>query len=334
MFLFEIQIGVAILLDLCLGDPRFLPHPVCLIGFFCSSSEKLLRRIFVNETVAGGVTVFSVLFLTLGLTTGILFVSSRISPFVVSSVALYLLYTCLAARGLVSHSRAVYLALQQGATLVPAREAVSRIVGRDTRSLEREGIISACVETVAENMVDGVTAPLFYAILLSLLSPLLGIDPLLLALYGAMGYKAINTMDSMFGYKNDRYLRFGMIAARVDDLVNFIPARISGLMLVLAAYFLGLNWKNALFIFRRDRLAHASPNAAHPEAAVAGALMVRLGGTSSYFGKKMIKPSIGDAHRVLEDQDILKTNRMMLLGSLFFLISLLVVRATLLAELP
>ncbi len=333
MFLFEQQIVAVILLDLCLGDPRLLPHPICLIGFFCSSSEKLLRRIFANETVAGGVTVLTVLLLTLGLTTGILFGSAQVSPFAASAVALYLLYTCLAARGLVSHSRAVYQALQQGSTLAPAREAVSQIVGRDTASLEREGIISACVETVAENMVDGVTAPLFYAIVLSLLAPLLGIDPILLALFGAMGYKAINTMDSMFGYKNDRYLHFGMIAARLDDLVNFIPARISGLMLIAAAFFLGMNWRNALIIFRRDRLAHASPNAAHPEAAVAGALMVRLGGTASYFGKKMIKPSIGDAHRVLEDQDILKTNNLMLLGSLFFLISLLLMRAVLLAGL-
>jgi len=203
---------------------------------------------------------------------------------------------------------------------------VAQIVGRDTSQLDRLGIIRACVETVAENMVDGVTAPLFYAVLFSLFSPLTGIDPLFLATIGAMGYKTVNTMDSMFGYKNKKYLYFGRTAAIIDDIVNWIPARISGVVLIPAAFFLGLDWKNAFIVFRRDRLAHASPNAAHSESAVAGALRIELGGTSVYFGKEMVKPAMGYPHRELESKDIIKTNHLMLMGSFLFLLSMLFCR--------
>lgn len=329
MFVFDLQIGAAVVLDLLLGDPRCLPHPVRLIGIFCVWSEKVFRRLISSECIAGLFAVCTVIFLTLALTAVLLLSVNYYSASLGQIVAVFLLYTSLAARGLVTHSRQVYNALFNTHSLDGARTAVGQIVGRDTAELDRPGIIRACVETVAENMVDGVTAPLFYGILFSLFAlftPFAGISPLFLAVFGAMGYKAVNTMDSMFGYKNERYLFFGRTAARLDDLVNWIPARISGLMLVPAAFVLGLDRKNAFTIFKRDRLAHASPNAAHPEAAVAGALGIELGGTSIYFGKEIIKPVIGDNHRMAEDRDILRTNDLMLLGSFLFLLAMLAFR--------
>lgn len=326
MFIFELQLSAAIFLDCFSGDPRFIPHPVQLIGFLCVRSEKLFRKTLNSEYVAGLFAFFTVFILSISLTSLILFTANSFSSLFAQTIAIILLYTCLAARGLVAHSRAVYNALQNTETLEPAQTAVAQIVGRDTSNLSQKGIIRACVETVAENMVDGVTAPLFYAVMLSLFAPILGVTPLFLAVLGAMGYKAVNTMDSMFGYKNERYINFGRTAAKVDDFVNWLPARISGLFLVPAAFFLGLDWKNSFIIFRKDRLSHASPNAAHPEAAVAGALGIELGGTSMYFGEEVVKPVIGFDKRRAEDKDILRANTIMLLGSFLFLIALLLFR--------
>lgn len=330
MFLFELQISIAVFLDLLFGDPRWLPHPVRLIGFFCNTSEKIFRKVTSSEAIAGLLSFVTVLLLTLGGTTLLIAFINLFSPLFAKLAAVYLLYTMIAARDLVVHSRQVYSALQEDTkNLDAARIAVAQIVGRDTAALDRKEIIRASIETVAENMVDGVTAPLFYAVLFSIFAPLTGIDPLFLAVTGAMGYKAVNTMDSMFGYKNDQYLHFGRIAAKFDDFVNLLPARISGLLLVPAACILGLNWRNALFILKRDRLAHASPNAAHPEAAVAGALDVELGGVSIYFGREVKKPTIGDNTRPINNLDILLANRLMLIGSFFFLFILLICRFSL-----
>ncbi len=329
MSLFDLQLALAVVLDLLLGDPRFLPHPVRLIGMFCSACERIWRRSLLPEYLSGLLTVLSVLFLSLGSTAFVLWLAGLISPLAVQVLAVFLLYTSFAARSLVEHSRVVFRALNEGEGLDNARNAVAQIVGRDTAALDRTGIIRACVETVAENMVDGITAPVFYAVVGSLLSGLTGLDPLVMAVLGAMGYKAVNTMDSMFGYRNDSYLYFGRAAARLDDLVNLLPARISGLILIPAAFVLGLDWRGALRILRRDRLAHASPNAAHSEAAVAGALGVILGGTSFYFGEKVIKATIGDNRRELEDRDIPRTNSLILLASLLFLLLMLILRYSL-----
>lgn len=257
-----------------------------------------------------------------------LYLVNTFSSFLAQCIAVFLLYTSVAMRDLIVHSKMVYRQLQNNdsASLDPARKAVAQIVGRDTAVLDRRGIIRATVETVAENMVDGVTAPLFYAVLFSFFAPLTGISPIFLAVLGAFGYKAVNTMDSMFGYKNEQYLFFGRSAALTDDFVNFIPARLSGLILIPAAALCGYDWGNAWKVFTRDRLAHASPNAAHPEAAVAGALKIELGGVSQYFGKKIIKPVIGDDEREVEGGDILRTNRLMLLASFLFLLMILFVR--------
>ncbi len=325
-FIFELLIWAAVLFDLLCGDPRWFPHPVRLIGLFCTRCEAVSRHLVNSKLLAGGVTVVAVLTLTLSLAASLLAFASLFSLLLAQGLAIFILYTSVAAQDLVRHSKKVYSALQADDSLDSARKAVSRIVGRDTAALDKSGIIRACVETVAENMVDGVTAPLFFAILVSLLAPVTGMNPILLAALGAIGYKAVNTMDSMIGYKNDRYLLFGKCAARLDDLVNFIPARISGLILVPAALLLGFDWKGAYRVFVCHRLNHASPNAGHPEAAVAGALGIQLGGVSNYFGKAVDKPFIGDPGRAVEARDILQTNRLMLLGSFLFLLLMLLLR--------
>jgi adenosylcobinamide-phosphate synthase len=323
MFLFELHISIVVILDLLFGDPSYLLHPVRIIGYFCEQSEKVFRKLTASDAMAGMLSFATVLCITICGTTLVLACINLYSPLIVQITAILLLYTTVAARDLVVHSRQVYSALQNSENLDDARNAVAQIVGRDTEELDKKGIIRACIETVAENMVDGVTAPLFFAVFFSLFTTFSSVNPLFTAAIGAMGYKAVNTMDSMFGYKNEKYLHFGKVAAKFDDFVNFIPARVSALMLIPAAFVLGLNWKNAFVIFKRDRLAHASPNAAHPEAAFAGALDIELGGVSVYLGKEIKKPTLGDSNRPVNESDILLANRLMLLGSFFFLLLLL-----------
>lgn len=320
--IYALQIFLALLLDCVLGDPRSWPHPVKMIGWLCQSSEQFFRARLKNEVVAGAVTVIIVLSLTVMTAMLILLGLHRISSILADILAVFLLYTTLAARDLARHSEDVYHFLQAD-DLPAARKAVAMIVGRDTEALDSAGVCRACVETVAENTVDGVTAPVFWGIICGLSAPFLGLDAILLTAIGALFYKAANTMDSMFGYKNRQYLLFGRVAARLDDVLNFLPARLSPFFLIVAAFFLGLHYRQATTIFLRDRLQHASPNAGHPEAAVAGALGVRLGGPSRYFGGIVEKPFIGDNDRALDPADILKTNRLMYLGSLLFMLFLL-----------
>lgn len=219
MLLFEFQLLLAIGLDLLAGDPRWFPHPVRMIGFLCNNFEKLFRMVCSSVSIAGLLTVISVLFITLTTTAFILAVLHQISPLAAQIFAVFLLYTTIAIRDLLKHSKEVYTKLtgKGGESLGPARNAVAMIVGRDTSVLDKKGIIRATIETVAENMVDGITAPLFYAICATLLSPITGINPIYLAVSGAIGYKAVNTMDSMIAYKNKRYLVFGKWAAYLDD---------------------------------------------------------------------------------------------------------------------
>ncbi len=328
MFLFDFQLLAALILDIVFGDPVWFPHPVRIIGFFCNKFETIFRHMFSSEYVAGLLSFISVLAVTTGGTALLLYLIYTFSPLLAQCFAVFLLYTSVAIRDLVIHSKRVYKQLKSNdsVSLDPARKAVAQIVGRDTAALDQEGIIRATVETVAENMVDGVTAPLFYAVLFTFLAPFTGINPVFLAVAGAIGYKAVNTMDSMFGYKNDKYLFFGRSAALTDDFFNFIPARLSGVILVPAAALCGYNWQNAWQVFRRDRLAHASPNAAHAEAAVAVALGIELGGVSQFFGQKTVKPLIGRDDRKIDKDDILRTNRLMLLASFLFLVTMLFVR--------
>lgn len=323
--LFIAALFAAIFLDQMFGDPRWLPHPVKIIGTCCNSLESLTRRIVKSPGVAGAVTALTVISITMVCTFILLKVLFSISVFLGYGGAILILYTTIAARDLVKHSEIVYSHLHPVQRIENARKSVAMIVGRDTTQLSGTEVSKACVETVAENMVDGVTAPLFYAVLGGLVS-FWGIDHIGYAAIGAMTYKSINTMDSMFGYKNERYLHFGKVAARLDDVVNFIPARLTGLVLVPTAAFLRLDWKGSWVTLVEDRLSHASPNAGHPEAAVAGALGVQLGGDSSYFGKVVSKPTLGRKTRTIAAQDILITNKMMLLGSALFVCGLLLLK--------
>lgn len=275
----EILLPTAFLLDLLFGDPAWFPHPVRLIGRLADRLERLCRRLTTNLYMAGLLTVVLVLAVTGGLTWGLLYGSAAVNPWLGLLAGLYILYASLAARDLARHSMQVLRPLCAN-DLALARQQLAMIVGRDTEALDAQGVCRACVESVAENIVDGVTAPLFWA---AIFGPL-----------GAMVYKAVNTMDSMFGYKNEQYLKFGLVAARLDDLANFIPARLTAMLVVAVAFLLGYNGRQAWRIWHRDHNCHASPNSGHTEAAVAGALGLQLGGSSSYFGRIVNKPTMGD----------------------------------------
>jgi len=304
----EYQIIAAIVLDLILGDPRWLPHPVRLIGRFAIALETPLRKIFRNPRLAGVMTVLSVL-MVVGLSTcAVIIAAGLLHPLAADAVSIMLLYTTFSARDLIDHSLNVYHRLKAG-NLEEARKKVSLLVGRDTDSLDETGIVRATVESVAENTVDGVTAPLFFGIVAG---------PI-----GAMLYKAVNTLDSTFGYKNERYREFGWASAKLDDLANFIPARLTALMIPVAAVVLKLSPLNSLRILVRDRKKHPSPNSGLSEAAVAGALQVQLGGLNSYFGQPSFRPTIGDPVRELKKDDIRKANSLvyvtLILAAIVFL---------------
>lgn len=307
-------------IDLLLGDPAWMPHPVVFMGRCISALEKLLRRAFPKTAqgkLAGGVILAAVLPLgTLALTGLCVWGLGLIHPALSFALQVLWCWQALAAKGLRQESDNVRRALVTG-TLDDARKAVSRIVGRDTAALSREGVIRAAVETVAENFSDGVVAPLFWM--------LLGGAPL------ALAYKAVNTMDSMVGYKNDRYLYFGRAAAKLDDAANWIPSRLAALLLVAVAPLTGQNAKRAFAIWRRDRRKHASPNSAQTESAMAGALGGQLAGPASYFGKIHQKPWIGDDTRPIEPQDITRAGRMLYAGSVLALVLLCGVRLGMLA---
>lgn len=292
----ELQIIAALLLDLAVGDPRSLPHPVQLIGRFAAACETFFRKALPSKRLAGALTVTSVLLATAMTVAILLNTVSLLFPWAYEIVSVLLLYTCFATHDLEKHSREVSQALAEK-NLPEARRRVAMIVGRDTEDLNEEDVARACVESVAENIVDGVTGPLFFAFLGG---------PI-----GALLYKAINTMDSTFGYKNEKYKKFGMAAARLDDIANFLPARISGLLVVCASFFLRMDPKASWRIFVRDRNQHASPNAGQTEAAVAGALGLQFGGTNIYFGHPVTKPTIGDPTTSATEKHILKANRIL-----------------------
>lgn len=304
--LFALLLGFC--LDLLLGDPHWAPHPVRAIGALIAGLEHLLRRVFPKtkwgELIAGGLLALLVMGASTAAVLLVLWAAGRLSVWVAFAVETVLCYQLLATRALRDESLKVYRALKSG-SLSDAQEAVSMIVGRDTECLDETGVAKAAVETVAENASDGVIAPLLF-----------------LALGGAplgMFYKAVNTMDSMVGYKNEPYLYFGRAAARLDDVLNFIPARISGLLMCLSAAPLGYDGPNALRIMKRDHGKHKSPNSAWTEAAAAGAFHIQLAGPARYFGALVEKPTIGDAGRPVEPLDILRANRLMYAAAFFAL---------------
>ena len=304
------------LLDCVLGDPEKMPHPVVWMGKAIYRLEKWLRR-HLPQTPKGETT--GGIILAVVLPVGTLFISGGlcwmfwwIHPLLGLALQAFWCWQALAMRCLVKESRNVYRCLKTEG-LESGRKAVARIVGRDTAQLSERGVIKATVETVAENFSDGVLAPMIYM--------LIGGAPL------ALTYKAINTMDSMVGYKNDKYLYFGRAAAKLDDAANYLPSRIAALMWILACPLAGGNLRNAWKIWRRDRRNHASPNSAQTESACAGSLGIQLAGPASYFGKLLEKPYIGDAMREIELEDILRTNRIMMASSVLGLIIGLAIHA-------
>ena len=293
------------LLDCAVGDPYNIPHPVKLIGRLIGGLEKLVRK-HMRDLRTGGILLgLTVIVLSTVLPLVLLVICYHIS--IILGIAAETIMCCymLAAKCLCSESMKVCKAAGSGDTEA-ARKAVSMIVGRDTAVLDKNGIVRAAVETVAENASDGVTAPLFY-----------------MGLGGAVGaffYKSVNTMDSMIGYKDEKYADIGRFAAKLDDVLNFIPSRMTALLMAASAPLAGLDGRNAFRIWKRDRRNHASPNSAQPESACAGALHVRLAGDAWYFGKLHKKPYIGDDDRPVKPEDIRLANRLMYLSSVLMLI--------------
>lgn len=292
-----IEITLGFLLDLIIGDPQNPIHPIRIIGSLCKTVENLFRRIFKNSLkVAGLITWISVVLVVFLFNYYLLKGAYIINNILGMALASIMIYFCIATKALkVEGLKVVKYIIKDD--IEGARKQLSYIVGRDTKNLDKESILKAVVETVAENMSDGIIAPLFYA----------GIGGAPLAFL----YKAVNTMDSMFGYKNDKYYDFGYFPAKLDDLFNYIPARLTGYLIVAIAFVLKLDYKNSFKIYKRDKNNHSSPNSAHPEAAVAGALNVRLGGANYYFGKLVEKPTIGDDLEKVDLDKVNKTNKIL-----------------------
>ena len=295
-------------LDLLIGDPHFIPHPVRLIGSLISFLDKRLNsdvRYNSSENEAnltkykrGVLLAFTVIFATFAVSVIILVAAYSINLYAGVIAEAVMTWQILATKCLRVESMRVYDALRTDG-VEAGRRAVSMIVGRDTSVLDEAGVTRAAVETVAENTSDGVIAPMLYT---AIGGPVLGFV-----------YKAVNTMDSMLGYKNDKYMYFGRFAARLDDVVNFIPARISAYLMIIAAFIGGRQFdgRNAYRIFKRDRFNHASPNSAQTESVCAGALRVQLAGDAVYFGRLVKKKYIGDGLREIEYEDIKRANRLM-----------------------
>lgn len=295
-------------LDLLIGDPHFIPHPVRLIGSLISFCDKRLncdagyniseKKLNLIKYKRGMLLAFTVIFATFAMSVIIIVAAYSINLYAGVIVEAVMTWQILATKCLRVESMRVYDALRTDG-VDAGRKAVSMIVGRDTSVLDAAGVTRAAVETIAENTSDGVIAPMLYT---AIGGPVLGFV-----------YKAVNTMDSMLGYKNDKYMYFGRFAARLDDVVNFIPARISAYLMIAAAFIGGRHFdgKNAYRIFKRDRFNHASPNSAQTESVCAGALRVQLAGDAVYFGKLVKKKYIGDGLREIEYEDIKRANRLM-----------------------
>ena len=317
MNILSIYIGYVV--DLIVGDPYSFPHPVRFIGNLIKFTEKKLRNIFKSDKglkIAG----FILWIVTVGITYLVTYLIVKVfsfNPILLLAVNSFIIYTTLATKCLKDEAVKIYKVLKTG-DIEKSRVQLSYIVGRDTINLNKQEIIRATVETVAENTVDGIIAPMFYAFI--------GGAPL------AMAYKAINTLDSTVGYKNEKYKELGFASAKIDDIANYIPARISVILMTIGSLILGYDYKQCAKISIRDRKNHKSPNCAYSEGAVAGALGIQLGGTNIYFGKAVYKPTIGDKHREIEQDDIVKTNKIMYATSItsiivFTLVYIIVSRA-------
>lgn len=308
-------ISAGFLLDMLFGDPPWLYHPVIAIGKLISFMERGLRKLFPKdskgELMAGAFLAVFVPLISWGTAFFILFIAKSINRYLYYGIEIFMCFQIFAMKSLKKESMNVYEKVQ-AKDLEGARTAVGRIVGRDTKNLDFKGITKAAVETVAENLCDGVTAPMFFIFI--------GGAPL------GFFYKAVNTMDSMVGYKNEKYFYFGKVAARLDDVMNFIPSRLSALMIIASAFILNMDYKNAWKVFKKDRLNHKSPNSAQTESAAAGALRVELAGNAYYFGVLYEKPTIGKALKEIEPEDIPSVNKLLYASSILFLLMLSILK--------
>lgn len=307
----ECRIILAVVLDLLLGDPAWFPHPVQLIGRLGKALEKFFRKRFRNQYLAGFCAFTLVISVVAVLAAGILYGARQIHPLLEDFLSILMLYTSLSIRSLIGHSTKVLRALE-AKNLKKARKQAAKMVGRDCEYLDEVEITRAAVESTAESLVDGITAPLFFAFVAG---------PV-----GAMIYKAISTLDSMFGYKNEKYHAFGWVPAKFDDLANFLPARLTGPLIPLAAGILGMRPVQSMKIYFRDRNNHPSPNAGHPESAVAGALGIQLGGFNYYSGRLREMPLMGEALSPLQVRHIRQVNRLILASSGLALVAFLCLR--------
>ena len=298
-----LNIGIAIGLDLLIGDPPNWPHPIRLMGWGIRKLEKQLRKLKLNLYGAG---VILLLAMISGVVLSVQLLKFISHPIFFNIIQIYLLYTCLAARCLADEALKVKHVLGSG-DLSLARKQISYLVGRDTQTLNETDITKATIETVSENTIDGVLAPLFYM--------LMGI-PMGLSLEFVMIYKVVNTLDSMVGYVQQPYKEIGWASAKFDDVLNFIPARLGSIVMLIAGMFLGKNGFEGFRIFFRDRYNHKSPNSGHPESAVAGMLEIQLGGTNTYFGERVIKPTLGDGKNKVQPDMINSTIWIMILSEI------------------
>ncbi|MFY9533543.1 adenosylcobinamide-phosphate synthase CbiB [Clostridium sp.] len=305
------------ILDLIFGDPYWMPHPVRFIGNLISILEKVIRRFMPKtkrgEYIGGIILTVMVVSISMVIPLVIILMAKSINTYLALTVETFMCYQILATKSLKVESMKVYDELAKN-DLYSARKAVSMIVGRDTKDLTFSGVAKAAVETVAENTSDGIIAPMIF-----------------IAIGGApMGffYKAINTMDSMVGYKNEKYMNFGRFAAKLDDVVNYLPARISAYQMILSSFFLRYDYKNAFKIYKRDRYNHASPNSAQTESVCAGALDIQLAGNAYYFGKLYEKPTIGDDIREINYDDIKKANRLLNCTSFISIVIISIIKIT------
>ena len=301
-----IQIAIAFVLDILIGDPRWLPHPVRIMGMCIEYLEILLRKVFRSERTAG-------IFLTGIIVIGSYLITFKIISFFYSfgtvwgiAASIIIIFYSLSIRDLLNETGGVLKALKSG-NLPKARSNLSRIVGRDTHNLSEKQVATGCIETSAESSVDGIIAPLFYAFIGG---------PAL-----AMAYKSINTLDSMVGYKNKKYNNFGWASAKLDDVANFIPARIAAIILPISSFICGADFSNSIRIVKRDGQKHPSPNSGIPEAAIAGALRIRLGGPGVYNGIPSNKPFIGDPINNIDFDDISNTTRIVMVSAIILVVS-------------
>ena len=300
-----------VILDRIIGDPHSFPHPITYVGKTISKYEKYIRALGISLKVGGFILLILSLITVISIISLVILIAGKVSESLSIVISIYFLYTSLASRCLDIEARKVYDSLLKDKIEV-SRIKLSYLVGRDTSSLTKEEVIKGTVETVAENTIDGILAPLMFIAI--------GIYfgyPVQFVFF----YKTINTLDSMVGYKNEKYGEIGYASAKLDDIVNYIAARLGSIAMLFGAFLLRMDFKNGWKILKRDRRNHNSPNCAYPEAVVSGALNIRLGGTHTYFGKAVYKPTIGDANRAVKSEDIIYTIKIMYISE--FILSIL-----------